>query len=109
MATLIFRFTQEDAERLGVAEVEYDPTRPRFVEVRELRKETGMNLVQFGDLCKDPSEQDYALGVVVWLALIRSGKRIPFEEFDIDVRGLVVDKAEVEDPNSLAPNGANAS
>lgn len=110
MATLRLKLTPEDAERLGVAELEYDPSRPRFTEVRELRNQVGMNLPEFGELAKDPNEQDYVLGVVVWLALIRAGNKVPFADFDIDVRGLVVERDEVaEDPNSSAPDGANES
>lgn len=110
MAKLRIRFTDEDAERLGVTELEYDPARPRFPEIRELKNQAGMNLVQFGELCADVQWDDYVRGVVAWLALIRHGITVPFEDFDVDVRGLVIDRDEAaEDPNSSAPDGANES
>lgn len=108
MATLRLKLTAEDAERLGVTELEYDAARPRFSEIRELKRQAGLNLTEFGQLCQELDEQDYVRGVIVWLALIRAGKPIPFEAFDVDVRGLVIESDEAaEDPNSSAPDGAN--
>lgn len=110
MANIRLKLTADDAERLGVTELEYDGARPRFNEIRELKRQVGLNLSEFGKLCQELDEQDYVRGVIVWLALIRAGKPIPFEEFDLDVRGLVIDSDEAtEDPNSSAPDGANGN
>ncbi|MGC5330997.1 hypothetical protein [Micromonospora sp. DT62] len=110
MAAIRIQFTPEDAERFDVPEVTFDPRALRFPEIRLLKNEAGMSLVEFGELCTDQDNYIYLVGVLAWLGLYRAGKYVRFEEFDVDARGieLLGDEAD-EDPNSSAPDGANES
>ncbi|MGW5578713.1 hypothetical protein [Micromonospora chokoriensis] len=110
MANILIRFTAEDAERLGMSEVSFNPQALRFPEIRLLKNEAGLSLPEYGALLADRSNFYYLLGILAWLALYRAGVRIPFAELDIDTRGIEVSGDEAaEDPNSSAPDGASSS
>lgn len=104
---LRIKLNPEDRERLGAPEaMEYNPFTPRLKEVRELKRQCGMTVAQFHRALAD---YDYeAAGIVAWLALMRHGVNVPWEDFDIDFVGMGVEEV-TEDPNPSAPTGASTS
>ncbi|MEH1059398.1 hypothetical protein V6U89_29845 [Micromonospora sp. CPCC 206171] len=110
MTAIIIKLAAADADRFGLAEVSCDPFNLNFQEIRALRNEVGLNLAEFIDLCRNQAEWYYALGVIIWLGLIRAGERVPFADFNADVMNADLSRDEAAaDPNSLAPDGASSN
>lgn len=106
---LRFILTEPDAKRYGVEAFDYDPTNPRLKEIRELGRQCGLTWNQLQDRLpsgpKDKRPYDLeAGGIIMWLAAIRSGVNVTWDDFDIDLYGTGVEQ--VDDPNPPAPTGA---
>lgn len=83
-----FRLSAEDAGRLGCGEIlEYDEAKLRLSEAKKLQKITGWHP---NDLAEGLKKGDAdAIGAIVWLALLRNGIEVPYDELDFDLGGLV--------------------
>lgn len=102
------KFSQADRERMGLPEVvEYELERPRLKELRDLKAQVGKTWVELqaelGDK-DDWATRLLAAGVVYWLACRRAGVKVPWDEFDLDLDDVEVER---DDPNPPAPTGAD--
>lgn len=97
----------EDRERVGAPEVlQYDPYKPKLREVRELKRQCKLTTKQLYEALAEADVE--AAGIVVWLALLRAGVAVAWEDFDLDFDTMVVEEVE-EDPNPSAPSGASTN
>lgn len=95
----------EDREAVGAPEsMEYDPRNPRLREIRELKRQCGMTFQQLADALDDGDLE--AAGVVVWLALLRHGIQVRWDDLDLDFQAMRIEPVE-PDPNPSAPTGAS--
>lgn len=102
------KLAAEDRNRLGAPEVvEYDLDRPRLKEVREVYRQCGLSWNEF--VQKVNAGDVEAGGIYVWLAVIRAGVAVAWNDFDIDVMGFEVEVEEESPKNSSAPDGATTN
>lgn len=101
---LKIKLSDQDREKYKLPEwVELDVDNPPFSDVKRLKLDVGMSWV---DLRNGLLAQDlYAAGVAMWIAIRRAGADVPFDEFDIDVNGVVAVTKDDDDPNSSGPDG----
>lgn len=96
--------TDADREKYGLPEsVEMDIDRPMLSDVKRLKVDVGMS---WTDLRNSLLSQDlFAAGVAMWIAVRRSGVDVPWSDFDTDITSTIAEIPD-DDPNSSAPDGA---
>lgn len=100
------RFPEPDRGVYGLPEwIDFDWSRPRLRELRELRAQLGMSWQQLVDQAHgdDHDEQVAATGIVYWLAAIRAGAKVSWTDFDVDFLGVDFEQVPDPDPNPAAP------
>lgn len=68
---------------------DYDPDRLLNTEAIALQKATGMTVKQFGAALAETDP--VALTGLVWLAMRRAGKEVPFDELEFDLGSIAVE------------------
>jgi hypothetical protein len=91
------RLGDADRERIGCPEwLEYDPAAATLAEHRKLRQ-VGFSIQTLGERLQ---EQDLdAVAALVWLALVRAGADVSFEDLDFALAEL---EMRADDPNQSA-------
>ncbi|MEV2240583.1 hypothetical protein [Micromonospora sp. NPDC049891] len=96
-----FTLTEEDRAVLDAPEVlEYDPSRPKLKELRELERQCGVTYDALGDGLS--SGDMLSLARVVWMALLRAGVTVRWEDLDLDLLGITYEVDE-ESPKAQKP------
>lgn len=106
---LRIRLGIKDRERLGVPEVmEYDLDTIQVRELRELHRQVGWEITDLDERLRTDNAHSRLLaqGVLYWLACLRSGARVSWEEFDCDLAAVEFEADGEPDPNPPAPDGA---
>lgn len=94
------RLSAEDAESLGVPrELAFSESSFRLKEARQLERETGFTLQALKDGLSGGDIN--ALAALAWFVVVRAGRMISFEDFDIDLMGMDV---ESDGGKAMKPN-----
>lgn len=101
-----FTLSSEDRQRLGAPDVlEYDETKLKLSEARRLQKATGLGPQELADGLKGFNLE--AVAALVWLALLRAGIEVAFEDLDFDLSAFEEVPADSEpvgkDPSTPSP------
>lgn len=109
---LRFTLTEADAKRYDVTFLDFDLGNPRIKEIRELGRQCGLTWNELQDRLpatesdgQAPDIDLEAAGIVMWLAALRAGVDVAWNDFDLDLYGTKVERAD-DDPNLSAPDGA---
>lgn len=76
-----------DRDALGAPEsMQVDPTRVRLAEIRALKRETGHTVESLSAALQNKDVE--AVAALVWLALLRSGIAVAYDELDFDLADI---------------------